>query len=172
MAGHAPIRDRSFPVNLWNGTNLCPRQGPGMNNKSKFFKILKWIGLCCWNVLKEFLVLVLLWLSFWLVSSANFIFHDPTGVVTNFYCVVLGLPIGYLVIGFLRKGTRGLPIPLLIIFLLLLIGLFDWIYYPRDAVEPPFVGLPATLFICFFELATLVALGRGIATTLSRKQDL
>lgn len=143
-----------------------------MNTKDKLLGMVHWTGLCCLNVLKEFLFLALLWLTIWLVSTANFFFHDPTGAVTNFYCIFLGLPIGYLLIGFLRKGFKGLLIPFLVVFFMTFLGLYSWIFYPQDAVEPPFLELPMTLFFYFFALAALVALGQGIATSLSRKERL
>lgn len=92
-------------------------------------------------------------------------FNDPTGAVTSFYSVVLGLPIGYLVIGFLRKGVRGLLLPVILVLLLVVIDLFSWLHYPTDSVETPFLGLPLILFFYFFLLTFLVALGQGIATT-------
>jgi len=143
-----------------------------MNNKSKYFDVLRWIGICSWNVLKELLVLIFLWLFFWWINSMSLYFNDPTGAVTSFYSVVLGLPIGYLVIGFLRRGFRGLLIPVIVVLLLLVTDLFSWMHYPKDAVETPFLGLPLSLFFCFFLLTFLVALGQGIATTFTGEKPL
>jgi len=121
-----------------------------MNNKSKCFDALKWIGICSWNVLKELLVLIFLGLFFWWINSISLYFNDPTGAVTSFYSVVLGLPIGYLVIGFLRKGVRGLLIPVIVVLLLLVIDLFSWMHYPTDAVETPFLDYLDFVFFIFF----------------------